>query len=84
VKSGRFLDQSLKLDRPVIVAAMIIGTEGGIIGPIQELAAVTATEKGTSYPCFAIIGISMPPRETVSASAVPEIPANTMEARTFA
>ena len=74
----------LDTDRPVIVAAIIIGTEGGMIGPIQELAAVTATEKGTSYPCFAIIGISMPPSDTVSARAVPEIPAKTMEARTFA
>ena len=38
----------LETDRPVIVAAMIMGTDGGMMGPMQELAAVTATEKGTS------------------------------------
>ena len=74
----------LETERPVMVAAMIIGTDGGMMGPMQELAAVTATEKGVSYPWFTIIGISTPPRETVSASAVPEIPAKTMDARTFA
>ena len=38
----------LETDRPVMVAAMIIGTDGGMMGPRQEEAAVIATEKGTS------------------------------------
>ena len=38
----------LETDRPVMVAAMIMGTDGGMMGPRQEDAAVIATEKGTS------------------------------------
>ena len=38
----------LDTDRPVMVAAMIMGTEGGMMGPRQLEAAVTATEKGAS------------------------------------
>ena len=38
----------LETDRPVMVAAMIMGTDGGMMGPRQEDAAVMATEKGTS------------------------------------
>ena len=38
----------LETDRPVMVAAMIMGTDGGMMGPRQEEAAVIATEKGTS------------------------------------
>ena len=38
----------LETDSPVMVAAMIIGTEGGMMGPMQEEEAVTATAKGTS------------------------------------
>ena len=57
----------LETDRPVMVAAMIMGTDGGMMGPRQEDAAVMATEKGL-----------------VSDRAVPEMPAKTMDARTFA
>ena len=71
-------------ERPVIVAAMIIGTLGGMIGPRQEELAVIATLNGTSYPWFTIIGISTPPSATVSDSAVPDMPANTIDASTFA
>ncbi len=38
----------LDTERPVMVAAIIMGTDGGIIGPIQEEAAVTAQEKSAS------------------------------------
>ena len=38
----------LDTESPVMVAAMIIGTDGGMIGPIQEEAAVTAQEKSAS------------------------------------
>ena len=35
-------------ESPVMVAAMIMGTDGGMMGPIQEEAAVTAQEKSAS------------------------------------
>ena len=34
----------LETEMPVSVPAMIMGTEGGMMGPTQEEAAVTATE----------------------------------------
>ena len=38
----------LETEMPVSVPAMIIGRDGGMIGPIQEEAAVTPTEKSSS------------------------------------
>ena len=74
----------LDTDNPVMVAAMIMGREGGMMGPMQLEAAVTATEKLLSYPRSTIMGISMPPRATVSDRAVPEMPAKIMEAMILA
>ena len=74
----------LDTDNPVMVAAMIMGREGGMMGPMQLDAAVTATEKSASYPRSTIMGISMPPSATVSDRAVPEIPAKIMEAMMLA
>ncbi len=74
----------LDTESPVMVAAIIIGRDGGIMGPIQLEAAVTATEKSASYPISTIMGISMPPRATVSERAVPEMPAKIMDAMMLA
>ena len=48
----------LDTDRPVMVAAMIMGSEGGMMGPMQLEAAVTATEKLLSYPRSTIMVIA--------------------------
>ena len=58
--------------------------DGGMIGPMPADAAVTATEKSGSYPAFVIALTSMVPSPPASASAEPDIPANTMEDKTFA
>src|SRR5690625_5171984 len=63
---------------------MIIGKDGGIIGPTTEDDAVTATEKPAPYPSFFIAGIRIPPTLAVSANAVPEIPPKPIEAPTLA
>ena len=47
-KPFRVVAITVEADRPVMVAAMIMGTDGGMMGPRQEEAAVIATEKGTS------------------------------------
>ena len=57
---------------------------GGIIGPITEELAVTATEKSSSYPSLTIAGISAPPMAEVSATAEPDTPAKNMEATILA
>ena len=62
---------------------MIIGTEGGIIGPITAAVTVSAEAKGLSYPSFSIAGTSTEPRPAVSATASPVIPAKIMQAMTF-
>ena len=53
---------------------------GGIIGPIMEEAAVTATENSLSYPSFSMAGKSIPPIAAVSATAEPDIVAKNTEA----
>ena len=63
--------------------AMTMGTLGGMIGPTTDEAAVTATEKSSSYPSSTMAGISMLPRLHTSAMAVPDMPANTMLATIF-
>lgn len=45
---------------------------GGIIGPITEELAVTATEKSSSYPSLTMAGIRAPPIAEVSATAEPD------------
>lgn len=54
-----------------------ITMDGGIIGPMTDEEAVTATEKSGSYPSSTMAGISMPPMEEVSATAEPVIPPKT-------
>ena len=51
-----------------------ITIDGGMMGPITDEEAVTATEKSGSYPSSIMAGISMPPMEEVSATAEPVIP----------
>jgi len=58
--------------------------EGGIIGPIQEDAAVIAAENFRSYPAFFMAGINIEPIAAVSATALPVIPAKKTLARMLA
>src|SRR5690554_5861071 len=76
--------KSLPTEIPVSVPAMIMGRLGGMMGPTVEEDAVTAAEKSASYPSSTMAGISMAPMLAVSARAVPEIPAKSMEAPMFA
>jgi hypothetical protein len=62
---------------------MIIIPDGGMIGPMTELAAVIAAANLRVYPCFSIAGTSIEPRAEVSATADPDKPAKSMEERTF-
>ena len=62
---------------------MIMMPDGGMIGPMTELAAVIAAAKRRVYPCFSIAGISMEPSAEVSATAEPESPAKRIEDRMF-
>ena len=57
---------------------MTITIEGGIIGPMQDAAAVKPTAKPVGYPSRFIVGISIDPRAAQSAEAEPETPANIM------
>ncbi len=62
---------------------IIMGTLGGIMGPITDDAAVIAAEKFLSYPPFSIIGISRDPKAAASATAEPLIPAKSILAITL-
>src|SRR5699024_7528858 len=72
------------IDKEANVPTIIIGNEGGMIGPTVEDEAVTATEKPAPYPSLFIAGIRIPPILAVSAKAVPEIPPNPIDAPTLA
>ena len=71
-------------ESPVTVPAMTIGKLGGMIGPIVEAEAVTAPENSLPYPRLTMAGIMMVPMLTASETAVPLMPAKTMEAPTLA
>src|SRR5699024_10166945 len=58
------------------VPMMIIGREGGSIGPTVDEIEVTAAEKPEPYPCFFIAGIMTEPILAVSDNAVPDMPPN--------
>ena len=68
---------------PITYAYIIIIPEGGMIGPITELAAVIAAANFLEYPCFSMAGINIEPRAEVSATAEPDNPANNMDDKTF-
>ena len=55
--------------------------DGGIIGPITELAAVIAAANFFVYPCFSMAGINIDPIAEVSATADPDRPANNIEVK---
>ena len=57
--------------------------DGGMIGPITELAAVIAAANFLEYPCFSIAGINIDPIAEVSATADPERPAKSIDERIF-
>ena len=61
----------------------IIMMLGGIITPITDEQAVSATEKLESYPCFFMAGIINEPIPAASAVEEPEIPAKSMLTTTF-
>ena len=65
-------------------AMMTIGSDGGMIGPMTELAAVMAQEKSSSKPLSRMAWISTLPSPPASATAVPDMPANSTEATTLA
>ncbi len=65
------------------MAYRIIWMLGGMMGPIMELAPVTATAKDLSYPALVIMGISILPRPAVSAVMEPLMPAKIMDATTL-
>jgi hypothetical protein len=56
---------------------------GGIIGPIVEDAKVMALENSRSYPFFVIPLISMVPNAPRSATALPDMPAKIILAKTL-
>jgi hypothetical protein len=56
---------------------------GGMIDPIVEEDAVTATENAFEYPDLTMVGIITAPIPAVSAVEDPDIPANNMLTRTF-
>src|SRR5690606_9568118 len=74
----------LPTEMPVSVPTMIMGRLGGMIGPMVEAEATSAEANPASYLSLFMAGMSTEPRLAVSASAVPEIPANTMEEPTVA
>ena len=57
--------------------------DGGTKSPSHDEVIVTAVEKSASYPWSTIIGISIEPREAVSAEAEPEMPPKKYEATIF-
>ena len=57
--------------------------DGGMITPITEEQAVTATEKVGENPCFFIWGINRDPMPAASAVEEPEIPANSIDTTTL-
>ena len=65
------------------MAYMTIGMLGGIMGPMVALAAVTAQEKGLSYPASSMARTSMSPMPDASAMAEPVMPENIMLATTL-
>ena len=62
---------------------MTIIMEGGIMGPMIDEEAVTAAANGPGYPCFFMAGINIDPKAAMSPSAIPVIPAKSMDARIF-
>src|SRR5699024_11904832 len=70
-------------DAFAIPANITIGILGGIITPIVDDAAVTATEVFVSYPLSFILGIKILPTPAVSACEAPETPANIIETKIF-
>ena len=62
---------------------VIMIPDGGMIGPMTELAAVMAAENRREYPCFSIAGINIEPMAEVSATADPDRPANSMDDSTL-
>ena len=73
---------SLTMETPPMTPKMIIGMLGGIIGPMQPEAEISAVLFGVSYPSFFIIGSRIEPMAEVSATAEPDTPANSMLAIT--
>ncbi len=71
------------VDRPRMPAMTTIGIDGGMMMPMVEEIAVTATVNSFEYFFFTICGMSMPLTPAVSAAAEPEMPANTIDASTF-
>jgi hypothetical protein len=66
-----------------ITEYIITDVLGGIMGPIAEDAKVIALENSGSYPFFVIPSISMVPKAPRSATALPDIPAKIILAKTF-
>ena len=56
--------------------------EGGMTGPMVPAEMIRAVDSSFSYPSASIMGSRIEPTAEVSAMADPEIPANSMEART--
>ena len=73
----------LPTDIPESAPTMIMGMLGGIMGPTVDDAAVTAAENAGVYPARTMPGIIMPPIDAASATAVPEIPPNSIEPATL-
>ena len=66
-----------------MVAYITMLCDGGTKSPSHDEVIVTAVEKSASYPWSTIIGISIEPREAVSAEAEPEIPPKKYDATIF-
>src|SRR5512146_3187733 len=65
---------------PAVWAKIIIGMEGGIIGPMTAEARAMEVAVSLLYPPFSIVGIIMAPMEEISATAEPETPPKNMQA----
>ncbi len=66
---------------PAVWAKMIIGIEGGMIGPMTHDARAMDVAVGRLYPPFSMVGIIMAPMEEISATAEPDTPPKNMQAR---
>src|SRR5512137_808300 len=66
---------------PAVWAKMIMGIEGGMIGPMTHEARAMDVAVGRLYPPFSMVGIIMDPMDEISATAEPETPPKNMQAR---
>ena len=63
------------IEASAVTARMTMGSDGGMMGPRTDEAAVAAQAKSASYPMSFMACISMLPNPPASATAVPLIPA---------